>query len=248
MPAITESRYMVQAGWDDVPHLDEATKRELLNSTPPYLRDARAKGIPSLGSGAVYPVADEDIICQPFEIPAYWRRAYGFDVGWKKTAACWGSEDPVDGTWYIYAEHYRGQAEPVIHAESIKARGGWIPGAIDPAARGRGQRDGEQLIQDYRDLGLNLTPADNAVEAGLYTVWQAFSIGRLKVFSTCMNLLAERRVYRRDENGKIVKEYDHLMDALRYLMMTGRGLARQRPIGESRVLTPIQVLDQRVNY
>ena len=36
------------AGWDDVPHLEERTKTELLESTPPHLRDARSKGIPSL--------------------------------------------------------------------------------------------------------------------------------------------------------------------------------------------------------
>ena len=29
MPQISPSRYMVNAGWDDVPHLDEQTKREL---------------------------------------------------------------------------------------------------------------------------------------------------------------------------------------------------------------------------
>ena len=42
---------------------------------------------------------------------------------------------------------------------------------IDPAASGRSQTDGTQLIRVYRDLGLNLTAADNSVDAGLTTVW-----------------------------------------------------------------------------
>jgi hypothetical protein len=34
--------------------------------------------------------------------------------------------------------------------------GDWIPGLIDPAANGRNQVDGYQLIQMYRNLGLAL--------------------------------------------------------------------------------------------
>lgn len=220
MPEITGSRYLVTAGWSNVPHLDEDTKRELLNSTPPHLRDARTKGIPSLGSGAIYPVAWEEVECKPFAIPAYWPKAYALDVGWNKTAALWGAKDPSDGVLYIYAEHYRGQELPPVHAEAIKVRGAWIKGAIDPAARGRAQRDGEQLMSQYVSLGLKLTPANNAVESGLYEIWKLLSIGRIRFFSTLQNTKAEYRMYRRDERGRVVKEFDHLMDAMRYLVMT----------------------------
>jgi hypothetical protein len=53
--------------------------------------------------------------------------------------------------------------------------------------------------------------------------------GRLKVFSTCRNFLSEFRIYRRDDNGKIVKENDHLMDAARYLIMSGMRVAKTPP-------------------
>jgi hypothetical protein len=46
---------------------------------------------------------------------------------------------------------------------------------IDPAARGRGQVDGTRLIEQYGELGLLLAPAENAVEAGLYAVWERLS-------------------------------------------------------------------------
>ncbi len=58
----------------------------------------------------------------------------------ERTAAVWGAWDRDDDVLYVYSEHYRGQAEPVIHAESIRSRGQWIPGVIDPASRGRGRR------------------------------------------------------------------------------------------------------------
>ena len=35
MGEVSPSRYVVQAGWDSVPHLDDKTKKELLDSTPP---------------------------------------------------------------------------------------------------------------------------------------------------------------------------------------------------------------------
>ena len=215
------SRYVGMATWDDVPHLSERQKAELLSSIPAYQRDARTKGIPQLGSGAIYPVPESDIICDAFEFPLWWPRAYGMDVGWNRTAAVWGCRDPDADVVYLYSEHYRGQAEASVHAEGIKARGQWVPGVIDPASKGRSQHDGEQLLAKYLGLGLNLTPADNGVYAGLLEVLERLSTGRLKVFRTMSNWLTEFRLYRRDDKGNVVKVNDHAMDATRYLMVSG---------------------------
>lgn len=223
------TRYVVNATWDDVPHLSEADKSDMLASIPPYQRDARSKGIPQLGAGAIYPIPESEVICDPFEIPAWWPRSYGMDVGWNKTAAIWQAHDRDTGTHYLYSEYYRGQAEPSIHADGVQARGKWMSGAIDPASRGRGQKDGEQLLHNYRELGLNLIPALNGVESGLFDVWQMLSVGRLKVFRTLSNWLVEYRLYRRDETGKVVKTLDHLMDATRYLVVSGVALEQVAP-------------------
>jgi len=120
---------------------------------------------------------------------------------------------------YAYSEHYRGQAEAPIHAKAIRLRGGWIPGVIDTAARGRSQTDGKSLWRLYEDEGLILNKANKAVEAGLLEVLDRLSTGRLKIFNTLQHTLGEARLYRRDEKGRIVKENDHLMDALRYAVM-----------------------------
>lgn len=223
------SKYVVFAGWADVPHLSEEAKAGLLSAYQPHERDARTKGIPSLGAGAIYPVPEEDIVCDPIEFPAWFEHCYALDVGWNRTAALWGARDPETDIVYLYAEYYRGQAEPAVHAAAIRARGEWIPGVIDPAARGRGQGDGNQLLQNYQDLGLRLTVANNAVHAGIDTVWQRLSTGRLKVFRHLQNFLAEYRIYRRDEKGRIVKENDHLQDCCRYLCLSGIPLATIRP-------------------
>ncbi|MGB2663930.1 MAG: hypothetical protein WAK48_08010, partial [Candidatus Acidiferrum sp.] len=48
--------------------------------------------------------------------------------------------------------------------------------------------------------------------------------GKLKAFRTLPNWYSELRSYRRDINGKVVKERDHLMDTSRYLIMSGLGI------------------------
>lgn len=217
MPAISESKYLVSAGWDDAVHLGANEKRKMLAETPHHLRDARSKGIPSLGQGAIYPIAESEFVVPPMKIPPHWSRGYGMDVGWNRTAAAFGAWDRDQDVLYITSEHYRGQAEPSTHATAIKARGEWLPGFIDPAANGRAQADGEQLMQTYLSLGLHLTKADNGVEAGIQDFMLRLATGRLKVFATCVNFLAEYRIYRRDKHGRIVKANDHLMDAGRYL-------------------------------
>ena len=85
------SRLLVTATWDDVPHLAAEEKAELWASIPPYQRDARSKGIPQLGSGAIYPVPESDLLVEPFAIPAHWPQGYGMDVDHKKPLSKGGS-------------------------------------------------------------------------------------------------------------------------------------------------------------
>lgn len=229
MPEINNSKYLVQMDWNDVPHLSDDEKQKILDSTPIHIRAARSKGIPSMGAGAIYPIPEDEITVESFKIPDFWPRAGGMDVGWNRTAAIWAAIDRENGVTYLTAEYYRSQAEPVIHSTGIKTRGDWIPLAIDPASAGSSQVDGKSLLEIYRELGLDLVEADNAVEAGIHKVWNMLSTGELKVFNTLRNFFMEYRLYRRDEKGKVIKEHDHLMDSLRYLVMTGLDSAITKP-------------------
>jgi phage terminase large subunit-like protein len=226
------SRFLIQATWDDAPHLTKKQKDKLFDALPPHQREARSKGVPQLGSGAIYPILESNIVVEDFPIPVHWKKSYALDVGWKKTACLWAATNPTSNITYLYSEYYQGQEKPVVHAEGIKARGIWIPGVIDSAAHGRSQEDGKQLFVIYQALGLDIENANKSVEAGIYKVWQMLATGELKVFGSLVAFLSEFRIYRRNETGSIVKSKDHLMDCLRYLVMSGLDRAVARPYWE----------------
>lgn len=224
-----EFKTYVQAGWKHVPHLDAQATRALLATMPPHQIKARTEGEPTLGAGAIYPIAEEDIVIPTRTVPSTWRRAYGFDVGWNRTAAIWGAEDPGSGAIELYDEHYRSQGEPPSHVLAIKARGDWMMGACDPAALGASVIDGQNAMDIYIGMGLQLTPGVNAVEAGLTEMWTRMVSGRLRVQAHLHNWLTEFRRYHRNEKGVIVKKNDHAMDASRYLVMTAKEILQTPP-------------------
>jgi hypothetical protein len=215
---LNQSRATVSITWNDVPHLDETAKEEMRRATPPHLISAREHGIPAIGSGVVYPINVKDVLIKPFEIPVFWPRLYALDVGIRRTAALWLAWDREESIVYLYSEHYSANELPSVHAAAIKARGAWIPGVVDPSSRNRSPTDGQRLFTQYTELGLNLVPAKNAVESGIYRIQEMFAEGRIRVFNTLQNWREEITWYRRNEDGKIVKEYDHLMDCTRYLI------------------------------
>lgn len=223
-------KFLIGATWDDAPHLTERQKKELWGSIPVRLRDAMTRGIPSLGSGAIYPIDEQELLVDDFELPAHWPRSFALDVGWNCTAVLWGAWDRESGVLYLYSEHKMGEALPLVHVEAIKARGEWIRGLDDPGAMASSMKDGEKLHDEYRKLGLSLTPADSAVEAGIHSVWMVMVTGGLKVFRSLSRWRAEQGLYRRDEKGKIVKGDDHLMDNTRYLVRSGEGVATTMPV------------------
>jgi len=230
-PEAAQYLHLTTAGWDHVPHLGEAEKAELLATTPPFQRDARSQGIPQLGSGAVWAFPESELRIPNFEIPPHWNKCFGLDVGGgaKATAAVWLAIEPSAGGRVIVTDSYKRESpEPAVHLSAIRARGEGIPGSGDAAALIVTAGDAEQLIRVYQRGGLDLELADKSVEAGIASVWQLFSDGRLKVFASCTEWWDEWRMYQRDAKGRIVKKNDHCMDATRYAIYSG--IKRARPV------------------
>ena len=228
-------------GHKDAPHLNppiiSVEEREaLFVDMLPHERLARETGRPSLGSGAVYPIAEDMLFIDPVPIPDHWLQGYALDPGWNYTAALLGAKNPDTDQVYITAEYYGQRDQPIIHSAGIRAMLPWesLIGGIDPAGDNVGsQIDGTKMKQEYEDLGLNLMRANNAVHSGLRHILTLMQSGQLKVFNTLPYFMKEFRLYRRNEKGNIVKEHDHLLDCMRYLLNTD-GAFQAKPIQRTR--------------
>lgn len=262
MPAVSPSKYLVMAGWSDVPHLDEQTKRELFESTPAHLREARSKGIPVLGKGRIFPVDESLIKIDPITLPDHWPRIAGMDIGWDHpTAIVWIAWDRDNDILYLYDLEMASEKTPSHFAPLIKRRGEWIPVAWPHDALQHEKGTGVQVAEQYRLLGVNMLhemaqfpetgddgeqrTSRTSVEAGLLEMLQRMESGRFKVFSTIEDWLSEFRIYRRDENGKVVKLIDDAISASRYAMMMRR-YAICPPDPSKAMLNPRRNYDWRV--
>lgn len=226
MPEITPSKYTVFASWDDVPHLSERAKRELYESTPEHLRKARSEGIPTQGSGAVFPILIDTILEDPIEIPDYWPRIVGIDFGWDHpTAASWLAYDRDADCIHVYADYRQAREPPVVHAAAIRSRGDWIPVAWPHDAYQHDKGSGTSLRDIYLAQGVNMLGSNAAypdssisVEKGVMDMLDRMRTGRWKVARTCRAWIEEFGLYHR-ENGRIIKEFDDTISASRYAMM-----------------------------
>src|SRR5947207_364566 len=67
---------------DDVQHYSEEEKNTIIASYPPHELEARTKGIPTLGSGRIFPVPEHALAIEQQEFPAHWPKIGGMDFGW----------------------------------------------------------------------------------------------------------------------------------------------------------------------
>src|SRR5262245_32903708 len=75
-------RSVVTMTLDDVEHYTAEEKEKIAASYAPHEREARTKGVPTLGSGRIFPVAEETLAIEHREFPSHWPRIGGMDFGW----------------------------------------------------------------------------------------------------------------------------------------------------------------------
>lgn len=221
----------------DVDHYTQEQKETIVASYPAHEREARSKGIPTLGSGRIFPVAEELIKVTPFAIPAHWPRINGVDFGWDHPAgAVQLAWDRDNDCIYVTNTHRQSEAVPAIHAMAIKAWGDWVPTAWPHDGLQHDKGSGEQLAMLYAKAGVRMLKdratfedGGNGVEAGLMDMLERMQTGRWKVFSHLEDWFQEFRLYHR-KDGKIVKLKDDLMSASRYaLMMKRKAITKPAP-------------------
>lgn len=176
----------------------------------------RYMGIFGKAEGLVYADFGSRNIVDDFAIPDDWRRAGGIDWGYNNPfVALEGALSP-DDVLYIYKERYQDRRLLDEHAKHLNHK-------VDYEADPSGLLERKEL----QAMGFVVRPADNDVNMGIQKVNARIrpttdderSV-RLKVFKSCIHTIDEFSLYRYDEDKeKPVKEDDHAMDSLRYLVM-----------------------------
>lgn len=213
---------------DDAEHYSPERRAAIVAGYLPHEREARANGIPILGSGRVFPVEESLIKVTPFKIPPHWPRIAGCDFGYDHPAAgAWLAWDRETDTIYVYDCYQQREQLPRYHAEYFKAKGAWIPVAWPHDGLDK-RKTGEATKDSYKSFGANMLDerstnehGSNSLEETVGEMLDRMQTGRFKVFSHLEDWFAEFRLYHR-KDGKIVDINDDVLSATRYACMSIR--------------------------
>lgn len=241
---IKPGQVLINAGWADASedirtiggkpgHLTKAMMEQILAAYHPSERDMRSKGIPQFGRGLVYPIPEEDVLCDPFPIPDHYKVIAGLDPGDDHpTAVSWVAYNVDSDIVYVFDVYRERRQDVLYHAKAIKSRGAWIPVMWPHDANRKNGYGGPSLADMYRREGVKMhwdkftNPPPNGfteghggneIMPGIQEILTRMRTGRFKVFKTLSPWLEEFRMYHLDpKNGKPVDKGDDLMQATRY--------------------------------
>lgn len=230
-----------KAGWNDVTHLTERAKKELLAGVPQWQIPMRMYGEPVLGEGLVFAGIDfRSLLIKPYELPSYYKQVCGVDIGYSHfTTATWSAWDAQTDIITV-TNHYRKKGEvPAYHATAINAPGKWIPVVLPHDADNTERGSGSTVAKSYRKAGVNalrdtfynpptLTHGkrNNFVMIGVNDIIERAQTNRLWFFDVpqMIPLIEELERYQY-KDGKILKKDDDSVDSFRYsgMSVTHRG-------------------------
>jgi phage terminase large subunit-like protein len=219
-------RHLTHMQIEDALHIPAERREEIIRQFPPHERDARARGIPILGSGRVFPIPESEIVVEPFKIPPHFAQLGGVDFGWDHPfGAAHGVWDRDTDVFYVANCYKDRQSTPPIHAAALKPWGSWLPFAWphDGAVHDKGS--GQALASQYRAQGLRMLGEHSTFQQGGFSTEAAvlealtrMETGRFKVFRHLEPWLSEYRMYHR-KDGQIVKKNDDILSATWKILM-----------------------------
>lgn len=213
-------------------HISDKDISDMVAGIPAWQLDMRSRGIPMLGSGLIYDIDPDRLKCEPFNIPDHWKRVAAVDIGvTHPTAVVWTAYDRETDTIYVTDCYRQSGSVPADHAVAINTRGRWIPVILPHDSNNVERGSGMSVIKYYKDASVNVATEtfhnpigydgkkNYYVDTGIVDIMARMRSGRLKIFTICDEIFQEMRDYHR-KDGKIVKEDDDAMDAMRYSVMS----------------------------
>lgn len=238
----------------DALHIKPEDRDRKIAQWPEHEREARAMGMPFLGSNAVFEDVTKSMITVPLRLidgvvhhkeigplnTSHWVKLWGLDFGighpFGAVLVAWDREYDVI---YVLETVKKTGGIPKTHAPLMKRVGAGIPVAWPHDGNQRDKGSGEQLSKQYKKEGLlmmqsHATFPDGgySFEAGLMEMLMRMRSERFKVAEHLVDWWDEFHSYYRDE-GQVVKKYDDLLSATRVACMQIRS-AKAVPFGDKK--------------
>lgn len=207
----------------------------MLNNLDDKLRQAWRDGNWDMLAGQYFSMFDRSVhVVEPFLIPSHWQRYRAIDYGLDCLACVWVAIDEL-GIYYVYREYAEsdkiiseGAGDIVRLSEGENIQYTVAPGDL----WARSQESAKSKADIFRENGLSLIKGDNNREAGWLALAELLkpittdegTESRLKIFSTCVNLIEYIPALQRDNKKPTdcmtePHEITHLPDALRYFCL-----------------------------
>jgi phage terminase large subunit-like protein len=227
-------RHLTQMVIEDAHHIPPARRASIVASYKPHEREARTRGVPMLGSGAIITVPESTWVVPAFSIPSVWPGVIGLDPGFEHPfgASLLRHDRDTDTVYVTHAIALQNQTI-AQHATVLKPWGRY-PVAWPHDAASHDRTSGDQIAHIYRKQGLEMLMEHATHEHGGYGIEASIGDmitrmeeGRFKVFDHLADLRQELRMWHR-KSGAVVKLNDDTISAVRYGMMMLRFASMRR--------------------
>lgn len=211
----------LQFAMTDNPSLSQKTLERYRNMYSGVFYDRYIRGLWVVAEGLVYPMFDNVVPTVPRKYDTYY---IGMDYGILNPTAML-LVGHCDGVWYVVKEFYHSgretnqQKTDAEYYVDLKQLAGDLTIKrliVDPSAA-------SFIALVEKEHEFKIWDADNTVIEGIQHVAQCIADKKLLVNDCCKRTIQEFGLYRWDETApedKVIKENDHAMDALRYVIQT----------------------------
>lgn len=205
----------------DNPSLSKKTLERYQNMYSGVFYDRYIRGLWVVAEGLVYPMFKNVVPTVPRKYDTYY---IGMDYGILNPTAML-LVGHCDGVWYVVKEFYHSgretnqqktDAEYYVDLKQLAGDFTIKRLIVDPSAA-------SFITLVEKEHQFKIWDADNTVIEGIQHVAQCIADKKLMVNDCCKRTIQEFGLYRWDETApedKVIKENDHAMDALRYVIQT----------------------------
>ena len=250
----------VRATVDDNPKIDPTYIRAL-ESLPERMRKAYREGDWNIFEGQFFTEFEPSVhVVEPFELPSHWARMRSIDPSGRDgiTSCHWYAVD-TDGNVYVYREYYGTRRDSDQHADEITR----LSTIFDGNNEKMGEEQYRYTVMDaaaFAKMGMPETTSEVFERHGVYGLipsmknrpmgwdfvhqymrWDEKTKPKLKIFSTCPNMIRTLPTLVHDElhpEDLDTAGEDHCADDLRYMIQTlreGKSPSRTKSFVEIRL-------------